>query len=178
MRHSGKPGRPVQLPRTQAVAITPITDCPPARLPAYLTPMTPPDFSIWFHHLEDEADAAFLYRELARAERDPERSTIYRRLAEVEDRHVEMWRSLLAEHGRSVPVPLPSRAARFRAWLARRIGSGVLLPMLLEEEGREVKGYLDLYREAPDGASGPTALTLARESKEHAETLARMSGGS
>ena len=48
--------------------------------------------------------------------------------------------------------------------------------MLLEEEGREVKGYLSLYRESPDGVVGPTALTLAKESKEHAETLASMSG--
>ena len=27
--------------------------------------------------------------------------------------------------------------------------------MLLEEEGREVKGYLSLYRESPDGVVGP-----------------------
>jgi len=62
--------------------------------------------------------------------------------------------------------------------VARRLGSSVLLPMLLEEEGREVKGYLDLYRDAPESASGPTALRLAKESKEHAETLAQMGGGS
>jgi VIT1/CCC1 family predicted Fe2+/Mn2+ transporter len=48
--------------------------------------------------------------------------------------------------------------------------------MLLEEEGREVKGYLNLYQSSPDGPSGPTALTLARESKEHAETLGKMAG--
>jgi vacuolar iron transporter family protein len=48
--------------------------------------------------------------------------------------------------------------------------------MLLEEEGREVKGYLNLYRSAPDGTAGPTALRLAKESAEHAETLAQMSG--
>ena len=136
-----------------------------------------PDFPTWLHHLEDEADAAFLYRELSAAERDPDRARIYRQLAAVEDRHVAMWRALLEENGRPVPVPMPSRGARFRAWVARRVGSGVLLPMLLEEEGREVKGYLDLYRQSPDGASGPTALTLARESKEHAETLAQISGG-
>ena len=65
-----------------------------------------------------------------------------------------------------------------RAWLARRLGSGVLLPMLLEEEGREVKGYLNLYRESPEGTAGPTALTRAKESAEHAETLAGISGGS
>jgi VIT1/CCC1 family predicted Fe2+/Mn2+ transporter len=54
----------------------------------------------------------------------------------------------------------------------------VLLPMLLEEEGREVKGYLNLYRSSPEGAAGATALQLARESKEHADTLAQISGAS
>ena len=130
----------------------------------------------WLHHLEDEADAAFLYRELARVETDAGRAEVYLRLAEVEDRHVELWRGLLAEHGHPVPVPGPSRGARWRAWVARRVGGGVLLPTLLKEEGREVKGYLDLYRTAPDGAEAPTALRLARESKQHAETLARLSG--
>ena len=132
----------------------------------------------WLEHLGDEADAAFLYRELARSERDPARAEVYRRLAEVEDRHVEVWRGLLAEHGHPVEVPEPSGSARFRAWLARRFGPRLLLPMLLREEGREVKGYLSLYRSAPGGAEGPTALRLAKESKEHAETLAGLSGRS
>jgi VIT1/CCC1 family predicted Fe2+/Mn2+ transporter len=134
----------------------------------------PPD---WLHHLEDEADAAFLYRELARAEPDAARAELYRKLAAVEDRHVEMWRKLLAENGHPVETPAPSRGARLRAWLARHVGGSVLLPMLLAEEGREVKGYLRLYDDsAPDGPVGPTALRLAQESKEHAQTLARMSG--
>ncbi len=132
----------------------------------------------WLHHLADEADAAYLYRELAAAEKDPVRSKLYLRLAEVEDRHVEMWRKLLADNAHPAPSPTPSRGARLRAWVARRVGSGVLLPMLLQEEGREVKGYLRLYQEEPDGAVGPTALRLAKESKEHAETLATMSGAS
>ncbi len=140
------------------------------------SPQSPPHD--WLHHLEDEADAAYLYRELAQAERDPGRANIYRQLAGVEDRHVEMWRKLLADNGHVVGVPSPSRGARLRAWLARRLGTGVLLPMLLQEEGREVKGYLNLYRKSPDGTVAPTALRLAKESAEHAETLAGISGGS
>jgi VIT1/CCC1 family predicted Fe2+/Mn2+ transporter len=132
----------------------------------------------WLHHLADEADAAYLYRELAGAERDPAKSELYLRLAAVEDRHVELWRKLLADNHHPTPAPTPSRAARFRAWVARRAGTGILLPMLLEEEGREVKGYLRLYQNQPDGAAGPTALRLAKESKEHAETLATISGTS
>jgi VIT1/CCC1 family predicted Fe2+/Mn2+ transporter len=48
--------------------------------------------------------------------------------------------------------------------------------MLLEEEGREVKGYLGMYRKAPQGAAGPTALTLAKESAQHAQDLAGLVG--
>src|ERR1043166_1733738 len=108
------------------------------------TSAAPP--SNWLHPLADEADAAFLYRELAGAEPDAARAEIYRHLAEVEDRHVAVWRRLLGEEGHEGAAPAPSRRARFMAWLARRIGSHVLLPLLLEEEGREVKGYLEIGR--------------------------------
>ena len=136
-----------------------------------------PPPAAWIHHLEDEADAAFLYRELAHVEPDAGRAEIYRKLAGVEDRHVELWRKLLAESGHPVGKPAPSRSARFRAWLARRLGGSVLLPVLLAEEGREVKGYLRLYEDTPDGPVAPTALRHAVESKEHAHTLASISGG-
>ncbi len=136
-------------------------------------PTPPPN---WLHHLQDEADAAFLYRELARAEPDSGRAELYLKLAGVEDRHVEQWRKLLAEEGHPVEVPRPGVSARFRAWLARLLGGSVLLPLLLAEEGREVKGYLRLYDATPDGPVAPTALRLAKESKEHARTLADMSG--
>ena len=131
----------------------------------------------WHHHLADEADAAFLYRGLARAEPDSARAAIYRQLAEVEDRHVEQWRKLLAQHGHPSERPEPSFRARAMAWLGRRLGPRVLLPFLLEEEGREVKGYLQMYRAAPESPAAPTALNLARESKQHAERLAGLVEG-
>lgn len=130
----------------------------------------------WLHHLEDEADAAYLYRALSSLEKDPARAALYLRLAGVEDRHVELWQRLLRESGHPVPALRPSRRARMMAWLAQRFGPGFLAPMLLEEEGREVKGYLMMYRQAPDGAAGTAALTLARESAQHAESLAGLVG--
>jgi VIT1/CCC1 family predicted Fe2+/Mn2+ transporter len=130
----------------------------------------------WLHHLQDEADAAFLYRALMQAETNPKKQRLYSQLAQVEDRHVALWRKLLAEQGRVMNVPRPSFRARAMAHLARWVGPSLLLPILLREEGREVKSYLELYRESVPGATRDTALTLATESAQHAETLGSMAG--
>ena len=131
---------------------------------------------LWLHHLQDEADAAFLYRELAKAEQDPRRATLYDGLATVEDRHVAVWHKLLEDHGHPIPSIRPSRRARVMSWAARRFGPGFLLPMLLEEEGREVKSYLRLSHQSAEEDARSAALRLARESAEHAGSLAGLSG--
>ena len=56
------------------------------------------------HYLAEEIDAAFLYRELAAVETDDKRRDLFRKLAEVEDRHVERWEQVLAEQGGAVPT--------------------------------------------------------------------------
>jgi len=143
------------------------------------TPATSPDLDVFHHHWQDEADAAFLYRLLSAAEPDSKKSDLYRRLAEVEDRHVQIWARLLREHGREPGRFRPSARTRLLASLGRLFGPGFLLPMLLAEEGREVKGYLDMHRRTARGAPGATeSLTLARESAEHASTLNKISGKS
>lgn len=132
----------------------------------------------WRHHLQDEADAAYLYRALAAAEHDTRRREIFQRLAAVEDRHTGLWRKLLAERGLEVATIRPSARARLFAWLARRFGPSLLLPVLLREEGSEVKGYLQLHRQSEAEDARETALTLAKESAEHAQTLGEMAGAS
>ena len=133
-----------------------------------MTIASQPDFHTFEHHWQDEADAAFLYRALADVETDSKKQDVYRRLAAVEDRHVEIWARLLTEHGHPPPPFRPTSRARLLAWLGRRFGPGFLLPHLLREEGREVKGYLDLHQRTPSGApGGGEALLLARESAEH-----------
>ena len=129
------------------------------------------------HHWQDEADAAYLYRILAAAEPDPKKKDIYSRLADVEDRHVVVWSDLLAKHGHQPGQFRPSGRARLLATLGRWFGPDFLLPMLLEEEGREVKAYLDMHRQTPRGSpGGAEALILARESADHATTLGEISG--
>jgi vacuolar iron transporter family protein len=140
-------------------------------------PAAAPDLHAFEHHWQDEADAAFLYRVLAAAEPDEQKKSLYQRLAEVEDKHVQVWAALLAQHGRSMRSHRPSARTRLLAMLGRRLGPQFLLPMLLAEEGREVKAYLDMHRSTSTGVAGKgEALVLARESAEHAETLNRISG--
>ena len=150
---------------------------------ATLEPRTKPsepaevDVHAFEHHWQDEADAAYLYRLLAAAEPDPKKKDVYSRLADVEDRHVVVWADLLTKNGHPPPKFRPSGRARLLATAGRWFGPKVLLPMLLEEEGREVKAYLDMHRSTPRGSpGGPEALLLARESADHAVTLGEIAG--
>ena len=152
------------------------TTLEPRAAPTPPTP-APVDIHSFEHHWQDEADAAYLYRILAAAEPDPKKKDIYSRLADVEDRHVVVWSDLLTRHGHPPAKFRPSGRARLLARFGRWFGPGFLLPMLLEEEGREVKAYLDMHRETPRGApGGAEALILARESADHATTLGEISG--
>jgi VIT1/CCC1 family predicted Fe2+/Mn2+ transporter len=143
-------------------------------------PNPPPpggDLDLFQEHWQDEADAAYLYRVLAEAEEDEHKKSIYLKLAAVEDRHVAIWGDLLT-HGGRAPKPFrPSARARLLAFLGRTLGPRFLLPTLLAEEGREVRGYLSMHRQLPErGAGKDEALLLARESAEHASTLGEMAG--
>ena len=142
-----------------------------------MTTPTVPDLHAFEHHWQDEADAAYLYRILAASEPDAQKKSLYLRLADVEDRHVEIWAALLQQHGRAVPPHRPSARTRLLASLGKLWGPQFLLPMLLAEEGREVKAYLDMHRGTASGVAGKgEALQLAKESAEHAQTLNTISG--
>src|SRR6266540_416037 len=130
----------------------------------------------WLHHWQDEADAAYLYLVLAGQESDQKRKDVYIKLAGVEERHVQMWEQLLREHGHRVGRPRPSLNARLRAWFGRRFGPRYLLPLLLREEGQEVKGYMNLHKASRLDDARDVSLKLAKESAAHAETLAALAG--
>jgi VIT1/CCC1 family predicted Fe2+/Mn2+ transporter len=137
-----------------------------------------PEVDQFAHHWQDEAEAAYLYRVLAAAESDSRKRDIYQRLAEVEERHTEIWGDLLVQHGQPPARFRPGGRARVLAFLGKAIGPRVLLPLLLAEEGREVRAYLEMHRSLAPGAAGqPEALLLAKESAEHATTLGEISGG-
>src|SRR5919201_3809612 len=138
--------------------------------------MPEPDVKEWLHHWQDEADAAYLYLALAGQEPDPHKKDVYIKLAGVEERHVQMWSKLLADHGHRIDRTRPSFNARVRAWVGRRFGTRYLLPLLLREEGQEVKGYLNLHKSSRLPDAREVSLQLAKESAAHAGTLADLAG--
>src|SRR3989449_6445826 len=130
------------------------------------------------HHWQDEFDAAYLYLVLAGQEPDQKKKEIYVKLAGVEERHTLLCEKLLAYHGHPVETgrARPSPNARVRAWFGRQFGPGYLLPLLLREEGQEVKGYMDLHEQSRLDDARDISLKLAKESAAHAETLAHLAG--
>ncbi|MDQ6737454.1 MAG: VIT1/CCC1 transporter family protein [Gemmatimonadota bacterium] len=156
-------------------SVQPIVPPPGGSKPAH----GPADVETFRHHWQDEADAAYLYDILSRLEKDPHKSDVFRRLSEVETRHLDIWAKLIAQNGGSVGPFRPTARTRLLAVAGKMFGPGFLIPMLLAEEGREVKGYMDMHRSTPRGAPGGSeALLLAKESAEHATQLSAITGTS
>ena len=114
-------------------------------------------------NLKGEVDGAALYRVLAEAEETPELAEVYRRLAAVEERHAEVWRSKLREAGAPVPQLQPTLRVRFIGWLARRLGASTVVPMVMAGEA----GDSALYHAQPEAR----AAGLARDERSHARVF-------
>lgn len=125
----------------------------------------------WLHYLREEVDASYLYAVLAENTIEPEEKKRFTSLSEVEQKHVRAWEKLIREEGAKQPDQKPSSKARFMAWLTRYFGTAWLKQMMIQEESREVKSYISLYKNSVDSPTKTIALKLARDSAGHAQTL-------
>jgi VIT1/CCC1 family predicted Fe2+/Mn2+ transporter len=132
----------------------------------------------WDSHYRDERDAAYLYRRLAAVETDAKRRDIFERLATVEDRHVARWETLFEQGRRPLPPYKTATRTRLLAWVAKVCGPGVVLPLILAEEGREVQAYLGLARHSLDKQMHRAAVDIASDSAVHARELSEVMGRS
>ncbi|MEO8664113.1 MAG: VIT1/CCC1 transporter family protein [Ignavibacteria bacterium] len=126
---------------------------------------------IWYHHLQDEADAAYLYRILGKEEKNENKKSIYLQLADVEDRHKDAWLEMFAKNNIESKKLKPSSRAKFFGWIAEKFGTGLLSKIMLREEGLEVKSYLGLYNSTNSTDTKAIALQLAKDSAEHSGKL-------
>jgi VIT1/CCC1 family predicted Fe2+/Mn2+ transporter len=130
----------------------------------------------WDEHYADEKDAAWLYRELSRAETNAERRDLFARLAVVEDRHTARWEQLFQQAGRPLPSYGVARRTRMLAWVAKTFGPASVLPLILAEEGREVQAYLGLARKSSEQTMHQAAVDIAADSAVHARELSEVMG--
>lgn len=127
-----------------------------------------PRTDLWMENLQDELDGAALYEGLADLEKDTGRARSFRELAEGERRHAEVWSRKLAHEGVDTTWERPSSRIRALLWLARRLGTKAVLPLILETEQGDAAKY---------AAQGGDATALAEEEKAHEQVLLGMSDG-
>ena len=94
-----------------------------------------PRTDLWLQNLLDERDGAALYEGLARHEKDPEKARSFGEIAEAERRHAEVWARKLEKEGVVLPPDRASSRVRALIWLARRLGTAAVFPMVLEAVG-------------------------------------------
>src|SRR5512140_3196921 len=125
-----------------------------------------PSTEAWMQNLVDERDGAALYAGLARWEKDPSRAAIFREMADAERRHGSVWERKLTEAG--IPLPPFRGSSRVRAliWLARRLGSTAVMPLVIQGESGDAEKY---------DAQGGDATALAIEERAHRAALTAMS---
>ncbi len=133
---------------------------------------------VWRHHLQEEIDAAYMYRVLAGQVGDEKKKDIYLRIANVEDKHINAWRDLLIKENAAPQKMEPSSRAKILVWTSQKFGSWVLSKALMNEESEEVKSYLQLHKTTTDDKTKSVALRLAKDSAEHAGSLMTIKGTS
>ncbi len=132
--------------------------------------------SIWMMHLQDEIDAAYLYRVLAGQINDEKRKEIYLKLAAVEDKHIAVWKEMIEKNNVEITAVKPSLKANLMVWASKKFGSWILSKALMNEEATEVKSYMGLYNTTDDKTTKSIALRLARDSAQHAGKLMTIKG--
>lgn len=116
-------------------------------------------------HLAAETDSAYLYDRLADLETNAGLAGVYRRMAESERRHAAFWAEKVGVEPGSVR---PSRRARILAWIARRFGVGVVLPIVVGAEQADAGKYSTL-----DETRG---TRLATDERGHRRLLSALGG--
>lgn len=127
------------------------------------------DVARFIANYRDETDSAALYRAMADAEPQPEIAEIYRRLARVEETHVEFWRRRIEQAGGQLPKGLGWRT-RVLIWASRRFGAQSVLPLVADDEARNRTMY-DKQQEA-------AGTSLPAQERSHARMLSLLASRS
>jgi VIT1/CCC1 family predicted Fe2+/Mn2+ transporter len=120
-------------------------------------------------NLKLERDAIVLYDSLAAIEKNPERASVFKRIASNERRHAEIWASRLTEAGASVPaISGPRLRVRLVILLARLFGPERVADLVRSIEGDEEQAYAEQMT--------PETESIAADEREHAAMWDQITG--
>ena len=122
--------------------------------------MPPSDRQRYMRNLQGEIDGAALYQTLADLEDDPSLAAVYRRMAETEARHAQVWRDKLRESGVSDLPTAPGWRTNTLIMLAQRFGPGLVLPTIVSQEKADSERY--------SGQADARAAGMAADERSHA----------
>jgi VIT1/CCC1 family predicted Fe2+/Mn2+ transporter len=114
-------------------------------------------------NLQDEIDSAAQYRAMADSEPDRRTADIYRKLAEMEEKHAAFWEERLRKANAPVPPRAPSWRARVLTWVARRYGARTILATVASREYKDRNEYLS----QPE----TTSTRMVEQERSHARVL-------
>jgi vacuolar iron transporter family protein len=106
-----------------------------------------------------ERDGSELYKSLAGTERDPHLAELYRRMAETEQRHANIWADYLSKSGQTLPSYTAGWRTHLIIWLAKRFGVNSVLPMVSSME----RGASHEYDTQPEAR----AAGMPRDERSH-----------
>jgi vacuolar iron transporter family protein len=127
------------------------------------------DIDRYRDNLQNETDGAALYRMMAEADPHAELAAVYRRLANAEEGHANLWKRKLDEAGGDPSSIRPSARIRLIGWFARRFGSNLVIPIVM---GMEAGGSL-----AYESQRDVSATSMARDERSHARIFRHIARG-
>jgi vacuolar iron transporter family protein len=127
------------------------------------------DIARYRANLQGEIDGTAIYEAMAEAETNEPLRVLYRRLADVETRHGNLWRRYLGDVGVDTSRMRPGWRARILVRLARRFGAGFVAPTVASTESTAST----MYDHQPE-AKG---TTLPADERSHARLFRELSSG-
>lgn len=117
-------------------------------------------------YLHNELESVTLYNSMAEIEKDPERTRLFRNLAQAETRHVRVWARKLGIEDPTSEISGRTVRVKVLSLIARVFGTRAVMPLILRAEAADI----DTLREDPDASS------IIKEEQEHFGALGKLAG--
>jgi VIT1/CCC1 family predicted Fe2+/Mn2+ transporter len=99
------------------------------------------DIECYRENYFSEQEGVYLYRRLAELESDAHLAELYRRIADIEQRHATLWKGYLEGAGETLPVYTPNWRIRALLWIAKHLGTGAVLSTVSSMESNAIHAY-------------------------------------